>query len=96
MTIQANSFIFLMFNNLDYNPYTKNKSMLSNNFRFITSNFFLKDTNNNLHFDEFILKYQIISHKLTFYKTKDMSYIENLDINDDSNKFLSEHIPKQQ
>lgn len=57
-------------------------------FVFNTSDSFLGDTNNDLHFDEFILNCQIICHNFSVNNTRDMSNIKNLYMNNNSDKFL--------
>lgn len=96
MTVQANSSAFPMLNDMSYKPYTYNQSMLSNDACFNTSDSFLGDTNNDLHFDEFILNCQAISHVSSLDETKNMDDVENLYMDNDSNEFFIERIPKQQ
>lgn len=80
---------------MNYKPYTHNQSMLSMNICFNTSNSFLEDINNDLHFDEFIFNNLIISHKFFFNKFRNMSEIRNLYINNNSDKFFIKHIPEK-
>lgn len=80
---------------MNYKPYTHNQSMLSINICFNTSNSFLEDINNDLHFDEFIFNNLIISHKFFFNKIRNMSEIRNLYINNNSDKFFIKHIPEK-
>lgn len=96
MTVQANSFAFPMLNDINYEPYTYNQLMLLNDYCFNISDFLLKDVNNNLYFDGFIWNYQPTSHESSLNKTtRDISDLENVYIDNDSNKFLIERIFKQ-
>lgn len=83
-----------MLNDMSYEPYTHNQSMLSNDFCFNTSNSLLGNGNNDLHFDEFILNCQAISHKSFLDETRDVKNVENLYMDNDSDEFLIERIPE--
>lgn len=70
--------------------------MLLNNYCFNMSDFLLKDVNNNLYFDRFIWNCQPTSHESSFNKTtRDISDLENVYIDNHSNKFLIERILEQ-
>lgn len=73
MTVQANFFAFPMVNNISYKLYIYNQLMLSNNICFNISNSLLRDANNDLHFDGFILNNKAINHELSLDETRDMS-----------------------
>lgn len=96
MIVQENSFAFPMFNDVSYKSYTYNQLMLSNDICFNISDFVFKDVSNNLHFDEFILNYQAISHRFSFDKNRDMSNVKKLYKDNNSDEFFIERIPKQQ
>lgn len=88
MTLQANSSIFLIFNNRSYKFYTHNQLMLSNDVCFNISDSVLGDISDNLHFDKFIVNCQVINHEFSLDKNKAISDIKNLYIDNDSNEFL--------
>lgn len=69
--------------------------MLSNDFGFNISDSFFGDVNHDLHFDEFILNSQAISYESFLNETRDITDIENLYIDNISDEFFIECIPKQ-
>lgn len=79
---------------MSYKSYIYNQLMQSDNIYLNISDLFFKYTNNDLHFDEFILNCQAINYKFFFDETKDMKNIKNLYINNDSNFFFIDYIFK--
>lgn len=79
---------------MSYKLYTYNQSILLNNICFNISDSLLGDSNNDLHFDKFILNYQVINYKSFLDETRDMNDIKNLYIDNNFDEFLIEQIPE--
>lgn len=94
MIIQSNFSFFLILDDMSYEPNTYNQSILPNDSYYDMSDCLDRGTNNDLHLDKFMINCQAISHKSSLNAHRDINNIKNLNIENDSNKFVIGHISK--
>ena len=92
MTVHFNSSLFPMVNDINYEPYTCNQSMLLNDFYFNILDFVAGVANNNLNFDEFIINCKTISQESSLDVNRNTSNVEDLFMDNDANEFVIERI----